>query len=244
MNCTQKFSSTVNVFYTCNKIPFSKEQWDNYIQCMPDNFTKRILKFIRWEDRQNSLTGRLLLQYGLSYLNYQDTLPEPSKLLDSIKLTSYGKPFFSLTTQPEKQPVFKKKQSALRKTACFNISHSGSYCICGIHTSEIGVDIEQIKPVELKDFYSILTGSEQKFINKSSDPFHGFYTIWTRKEAVIKALGTGFSTDLTSFCAAKNHTVLDGVLWYTYPIIIDSAYISHIALRKQNPKISVHQLFF
>ncbi|SLM27438.1 putative phosphopantetheinyl transferase [Desulfamplus magnetovallimortis] len=218
---------TIHILYTSNHTPLSKEKWYKYTQYMPEKFMERIQKFRRWEDRQNSLTGRLLLKKGLSLLEY---LPGNESIqLDSIKLTHLGKPYFS-----EQVTSYIK----------FNISHSGHYAVCALHSKQIGVDIEKIHPVSISDFHSILTSEEEIQIKKSIDPLRDFFSVWTRKEAVIKGKGTGLSKELSSVCVSKNPVKLDEESWYLYPIHIAPEYSGHIATEEKEPRIIMKQIFF
>ncbi|MBF0204481.1 MAG: 4'-phosphopantetheinyl transferase superfamily protein, partial [Desulfamplus sp.] len=70
-------------------------------------------------------------------------------------------------------------------------------------------------------------------------PLNTFYELWTRKESVVKALGTGISTNLNTFCVSMNAAVLNDTVWYTHPIMINPDYISHIAVREQHPEIFI-----
>lgn len=217
----------VHIFYTWNIKPFSQEKWDKYLSDLPDLFKNKILKLIRWEDRQNSLTGKLLLKYGLQ------TLYSPSKHIESIEISPFGKPFIP------------------NSNAHFNISHSESCSVCVFNLSDIGfnnspdigdigVDIEALKPVEFKDFFSVFTNEEKNLITNSTTPLRSFYEIWTRKESVVKAQGKGLSTPLNTFCVSKSSTLLnDGNVWNTYPININPNYICSIAVKEIYPQISI-----
>ncbi|MEY8099550.1 4'-phosphopantetheinyl transferase superfamily protein [Falsihalocynthiibacter sp. S25ZX9] len=84
----------------------------------------------------------------------------------------------------------------------FNLSHSGGLAALAIAGTDIlGIDIEKIRPVE--------TGVAERFFSSQesrdlatlppSQWLEGFYRCWTRKEAVIKAVGQGLSMPLDSF---------------------------------------------
>ncbi len=91
----------------------------------------------------------------------------------------------------------------------FNISHSGDIAICGISDTEIGVDIEEIRKVNLKTTTRFATEREKVYIFGKTpsdedfktdlyDVYERFFEIWTLKEAYFKKLGSGISTDLKS----------------------------------------------
>jgi len=80
----------------------------------------------------------------------------------------------------------------------FNISHSGDWVIMGFAAQELGVDIEKIDPVFV--FQDLLqehfSAEEKDFITESPEPYLAFYYLWTRKEALTKARGTGLQENL------------------------------------------------
>lgn len=86
----------------------------------------------------------------------------------------------------------------------FNVSHSGSYALVALsYHGQIGVDIEAIRS-------DIKVGSiaQQAFSQREiaylertdeSGRITLFYTLWTCKEAILKALGLGIAEHLASF---------------------------------------------
>jgi 4'-phosphopantetheinyl transferase len=82
----------------------------------------------------------------------------------------------------------------------FNISHSGDFVFIGISKAVIGVDIEKINPdFEYKDIINrYFDSNEIETIEQSENQVFKFYKYWTRKEAFLKAWGTGLDFDLES----------------------------------------------
>ena len=86
----------------------------------------------------------------------------------------------------------------------FNVSHSGEWGLIAIcREGELGVDIEQIKEMaDMADMVeSVFSLEEQhawRAYEKASRPV-AFFSGWTRKEAVVKAVGQGLSIPLKSF---------------------------------------------
>src|SRR5690606_24435151 len=116
--------------------------------------------------------------------------------LDRLRSNEYGKP-------------------SLDDNTFFNLSHSGKFVICAFHTQEVGIDIEEIKEIDLKDFKSIFTEEEKYKLKHSSNPLKDFYRYWTIKESVIKAEGKGLSIPLQLIDASGNGEVLYGdTTWY------------------------------
>ena len=125
------------------------------------------------QDRKLSVMSEFCLYYLVS-LEYQ----YDSDLF--IKgYSSNGKPYF--LNNPE---VF------------FSVSHSGTKCIVGISKEhEIGVDIEcllRYKDSNLtKDIINIFDEDELSLIELGEDYLERALVLWTKKEALLKSLGTG-----------------------------------------------------
>ena len=87
----------------------------------------------------------------------------------------------------------------------FNISHSGDRVLCAVHSTPIGVDIEQ--PGEYRDRVAkrICTPEEYAYIGKDATRF---LEVWTRKEAYAKFIGRGLSITLKSVVVADSNRLL------------------------------------
>lgn len=90
--------------------------------------------------------------------------------LQNLQFNPYGKPY--LSGKPS-----------------FNLSHSENLLLFSISKDHhIGVDTEQIREIDIKDYTSVLHPNESAYIDNDS---HRFYTIWCRKEALLKCYGIG-----------------------------------------------------
>lgn len=91
---------------------------------------------------------------------------------------------------------------ALPNGPFFNLSHAGGYACLAIHpTCPLGVDIEAFRPVEegvAKRFFSPSENASLAAIPAAGKQA-GFFRCWTRKEAIIKAIGGGLSIPLDAF---------------------------------------------
>jgi 4'-phosphopantetheinyl transferase len=86
----------------------------------------------------------------------------------------------------------------------FNVSHSGSVAVLAFARGRaLGVDVEQLR--ENFDHEAIacrfFSEEEQRQLAalQPSERYQGFFRCWTRKEAYIKAQGTGLSLPLHQF---------------------------------------------
>lgn len=80
----------------------------------------------------------------------------------------------------------------------FNLSHSEDWALIGLHAQKIiGVDIELHHTIQELDALARqnYTSAEWVALQASVDPLDAFLTCWTRKEACLKALGSGFSIE-------------------------------------------------
>lgn len=164
---------------------FSTDQFsdtlDVYRGVLSPNEIDKAQTFKFEKDRNISILSRgLLRMISAQYLGIH-----PKKI--DFKYGAFGKPSYV-------QRTFLK----------FNVSHSGTYIVLAFtRESEIGVDVELIK----KNF-DVLDIAQNFFSNdeiKSLETFkkpervEAFFRCWTRKEAFIKAKGSGLSFPLDAF---------------------------------------------
>lgn len=82
----------------------------------------------------------------------------------------------------------------------FNISHTHNMIAVAISNNPVGVDVEQIREIDIGIAKRFFTEREQNYIEKSQDDlYERFFEIWTKKEAYIKCTGKGLSAPLNSF---------------------------------------------
>ena len=84
----------------------------------------------------------------------------------------------------------------------FNVSHSRDRLLIAVTSGRsLGVDIEfrrnGIKMDAIADRW--FAPAEREFFQGLEDPEIGFFDIWAKKEAYVKALGTGIFKELNSF---------------------------------------------
>lgn len=88
----------------------------------------------------------------------------------------------------------------------FNLSHSGDYGLLAVDevgTRPCGVDIEQItRTIEINDIaphYFSPAEQTELYALPPDQQTNGFFKLWTRKEAYIKACGLGLNIPLHDF---------------------------------------------
>ncbi|MCQ9634350.1 4'-phosphopantetheinyl transferase superfamily protein [Chryseobacterium sp. WG23] len=177
---------------------------DRYLNAFPEDFKKDILKYRRWQDAQLSLLGRVLLEHGLN-AHYGIRGAEIGRL-------SNNKPFLK------------------GHTVHFNISHSKNLVACAIADYPIGIDIEfSDDSINYLDFQFQMTAGEFEEIHQSEDQINSFFTYWTKKEAVLKAEGSGMMIPLDSFEILNNECLIEGKKFFTKEFFIDKRYHCCIA---------------
>ncbi|QRF32711.1 4'-phosphopantetheinyl transferase family protein [Bacillus safensis] len=133
----------------------------------------------------------------------------------------------------------------------FNISHSGNWVVCAVDDAPVGIDIEEIKPIDLaiaKRFFS--ADEHQDLLSQPAERQEAyFFHLWSMKEAFIKLTGKGLSYGLSSFTARLSE---DGQAELTLPdheapcfvqtYSLDPAYQMAVCTRKYAAAESVERL--
>ncbi len=145
-----------------------------------------IQKNRRPQDRTRRLLARFLLALGVQQLD--GTIPQ--------------KTLAALTHAPSGQPHL--PGTALH----ISFTHAGEYAACVIgksttapHSTRVGIDIEQVQPLQLEDFQRVFTLAEMQEIRDLSSAQNSqnmqdeLIRRWTLKEAILKVQGTGFLAD-------------------------------------------------
>lgn len=86
----------------------------------------------------------------------------------------------------------------------FNLSHSDGLAICAVTAEgELGADVECLRPIDDADTLveRFFAADERRQFGAlaAEDRLATFYSIWTRKEAFLKATGAGLNRELQSF---------------------------------------------
>jgi 4'-phosphopantetheinyl transferase len=142
----------------------------------------RAERFVFARDRARFVAGRAFLRLLLG--RYLAAEPRALQLC-------YG---------PNGKPSLADDRSGLR----FNLAHSGALGVCALAWgSEVGVDLERLRPIRDAEGVARKAFSPREIARLESLPeparLRAFYETWTRKEAVLKALGHGLARPLDSF---------------------------------------------
>ena len=121
-------------------------------------------------------------------------------LLTKMIKEIYGRENFTLFLNENGKPML---------DFCFiSISHSGDYAVCAVSDSPVGVDIERTGGFKRREKYMLFTPLESEYVNER-DSENRFYTLWTRKEAYIKAKGVILTDAAKTELVAPDFSLLD-----------------------------------
>lgn len=182
----------------------------------------RAAKFLNPDDADGFILGRGLLRRILADCMNSD----PSAL--RFNRNAQGKPFL--------------ENGGLE----FNVSHSRDRLLIAVTAGRaVGVDIEfrreglNMRSIAKRWF----APEEQAFFENRADPAEGFFEIWAKKEAYVKALGVGIYKDLNTFAVPLGEkrfcpVIGNGGKWFFQTLEIDSGYTA--AVVSEAPPVPVN----
>lgn len=205
--------AAIHVLLSQLKNRISPEQFATYLNQLPTGFQAEVSKSRNWQVAQSRVVGRLLLHLGLTkYYQLKSTV------LNDIRYTQYNRPHIP------------------GAGIDFNLSHSGSYVACCITDHAcVGVDIEQVKPIDVAEFEDQLTKYEWTDVRTSRNQPLKFYSYWTKKEAVTKAEGFGLGVvplQQIAIDESEDHALLFSKRWFLHKLPLDKDYCGCLATDK------------
>jgi len=193
---------------------------------------QRADRYISEEARRRFITARSTLRRILAHYLSAD----PADIV--FAYNRYGRPV--VDSPAEKRGVV------------FNLSHSAERALYAISGgTPVGVDVERMRPLDF-------TGISKRFFAPSeaatlaslpeSDKIDAFYECWTRKEAFVKAQGTGLHLDLNQVVVTLGpgtppqvvrirRSEDDVGLWSLHDIDAGEGFKAALAVRSQNVKV-------
>jgi 4'-phosphopantetheinyl transferase len=193
------------VFFCRNRAELSVDLFRALMNNLPITMHPEITRFQRWQDRQATLMGKMLLAYAVQ----QHT----GMRLDWSQRAwnAYKRPY--LPGVPD-----------------FNIAHSGEWVTLALaEKGGVGIDVEQKKPVDPAHYRSIYSPEEWSMLQQASDREAFFFDVWTRKEAVCKADGMGLYRDLDHINTLENPVMLEGCPWHLRRLPVGPGCAGHLA---------------
>ncbi len=213
------------VLLSFNTISWSQND-DILLNLLSAERQSKILNYVHLCNRKASLYAAALTRYELGLL----TCDKPQNLRFSY--SDFGKPH--LTDYPK---------------IGFNISHSGNSIIFAYNQSsydqiDIGVDIEIIQKAPLSVMNSTFHKNEVSTVYLDNQNINNrFYTIWTRKEALFKYIGTGLADNsLRDIDTTKYSIHTSPSIWSSFYRSGNNSYIFSIASTHMLSDYTVHYI--
>ena len=197
----------LQVYLASSDIRLSEEMEREYLSGIPESIRTAIQRYRRWEDRQATLFGKLLLQHALR----RRVEDQESLCLEQIEYSETGKPF-------------------IPSGAAFNISHSGGLVALAIvDAGTVGIDVEKIRPIQIEEFSRYLPEVSELGACDTSESLNRFYACWTQKEAVLKAEGSGLLAPLDKVHLQDDNAFFQEHVWHLQKIDCGAVYSCHVA---------------
>lgn len=209
---------------------------DALIQLLSNDECERAMRLIMPLHGQRFVIARACLRLLLA--NYLNVLPQHL----TFTYNNFGKP--SLVKRSEFLDIH------------FNLSHSDEIMVVGFTLNRlIGVDVEKIRlgfNVEqiAKRYFS--SNEYQDFINSDiGQQLAVFFEIWSRKEAVAKALGFGLSMNVTEFSVSQELRQFINIVierhqinsqWYIESFTPNADYVAAVAVEGQVSTTKFYEL--
>ena len=194
-------------------------QTKNLLERLAPEEVERANRFVFDHDRRDFVAGRAILRSLLGgYLGVR-----PAEIV--IHGGPRGKPQVLQLTK--------------NKHVIFNVSHSYGLCIMGFRlTRQLGIDVEKLREnVAIHDIAArFLAPEESRWLGElsSDEQTAGFFSIWTKKEALVKAIGEGLHLPLDRFhvhvtTQPFNITGRDGRIWVIRTFTPECGYLAALA---------------
>lgn len=204
----QTIPTCINVYAARNGIVLPDDVRNEYLAMMSLRVRRTVDRYRRWQDRQATLLGKVLLLKSLMNIFGADGVAK----FQALEVAGNGKPFIPGEVE-------------------FNISHSdGMVVVAMARSGVVGIDIEKIRHVDVAEFSGHLP--ELAHISGDYDDDLAsalFFDCWTRKEAVLKAAGSGLTTPLEQVKLAGDTATVHGTSWHVKNLFIEAGYCCHLA---------------
>lgn len=191
----------VEIYYTFFSYPLPKKKFDELLYSLPNSLIEINNKYIKWEDKHAHLFGKLLLRKAWG---------SADDILKRLKLTENNRPYVNTEID-------------------FNIAHSGGYVMCAITKGHrVGIDVEEIVAIDPTDFQCAFNNQQLDLILHSHDIPMTFFSLWVKKECMIKADGRGVQLPINSLFIENETILFEGKTWYLKEVPTRQGYCSCI----------------
>jgi 4'-phosphopantetheinyl transferase len=188
---------------------------DRYLRILPDFMQAEVKRYKYVADQKLCIVARLMLY---------------RQLIDDGR----GDLIFKWERACNNKPY-------IRSWRPFNISHSGEMVVFSTGSSPLGIDIEKKLVVDYPEMIGYFHPSEQEYIMRSNNTREAFYEIWVKKEALLKAMGTGIINGLKKFNCTNEMINYQETNWYFQPLSIHPDYTCYLSFSNWNETITVKE---
>jgi 4'-phosphopantetheinyl transferase len=172
----------------------------------PDALRSRIDQYGIHEDRVVRIAGWMLLRHLLT-----------------IGFGFSGDPLGNISRNAAHKPV-------LTPEIDFSVSHSGCLAICAVtDKGKVGVDIEKMQNPDVADYTEYLQPAEYNTICAAESPSEALLQVWARKEALLKASGTGVLYPMIKIDQQPEHVLLEADTYFLQNIVPIPGYVGALA---------------
>jgi len=203
----------VYIYYTIINPNISRVKWNQFFLQMPPDIQERVHRYRMEENKQQLVFGRLLLRRLLHDIGYADFE------LSNVQYREHKKPFW-------------------KDEIDFSIAHSGKVVACAVsEQGPIGLDVERIQPLPIKDFQYILNHKDQEKLASADNIHKAFFKIWTIKEACSKADGRGLGMDVQQLFIKEKTAVFEAQEWFYYGLDLHLDYACHFVVEEDREAV-------
>ena len=167
--------------------------------------------------RHRSLIGSRLLAHGLR------------------RLGATGAVLATLRYPPRSRPLLDGS------SIDFSLSHCEGRIACALSTQgRVGLDVEALGGMRATDFHLYLSADERAWAGRST---RRFYTVWTRKEAVVKAASERGLQDVARvYTMPGGDATFDDQRWQTLRVPAGRHHVAHLAAAQLPREVQVRRL--
>lgn len=134
----------------------------------------------------------------------------------------------------------------------FSISHSRDIAVYAISLGlEVGIDIEYLRSIAEMDriITTFFSEDEKQWLHslKPEEKLPAFYDCWCRKEALIKAIGSGLSESLGRYTVVSptgekvDFVQADGAMWQLAKLELAKGYSAALAVENGFDRITYYE---
>lgn len=211
-HCTLPNSFAYSLYNIAGVLSSAEPISDVYISALSGSELAEANRITHKQERARRLMARALLRIEIGAL-----LDISPRLLAFVR-APHGKPYIPFENSTR---------------ICFNLSHSGDFIAIATGATEVGIDIEQHRDLDCMEEVArdCFDAKEYHFLQNggTAEKQERFFSLWTRKEALLKGMGSGFQLPHNGKARQRSKALEDG--WKISSIFAPGGYSAAIACR-------------